>query len=98
MQYNDDAVIRPPQNRIAYSWDVDASGTVTSLKQHLELDRGAGKTEITAQYDSVKKQTVIDVVHATKAAKLTAPGMVSFRTGTISGHLGFSDGTRTWPH
>jgi hypothetical protein len=97
VQYNDGVVMKPPQNRIEYDWNTDVRGTVTSLKQHLMLARGAGKTEITANYNKVKKQTGMDVVLPTGPAEFTAPGMVILRASTISGDLSFSDGIRTWP-
>jgi hypothetical protein len=97
VQYNDGVVMTPPGNRIEYQWNTDAGGTVTSLKQHLELGQGSSKTEITAGYDKAKNQTAIDLVLRSGPAKLTAPGMVTLRTSTISGDLSFSDGIRTWP-
>jgi Regulator of chromosome condensation (RCC1) repeat len=97
VQYNDGVVMTPPRNRIEYQWNTDAGGTVTSLKQHLELGQGSIKTEITAGYDKAKNQTAIDLVLRSGPAKLTAPGMVTLRTSTISGDLSFSDGIRTWP-
>ena len=97
VQYNDGVVMTPPRNRIEYQWNTDAGGTVTSLKQHLELGQGSSKTEITARYDKAKNQTVMNVVLPTGPAKFTAPGMVTLRTSTISGGLSFSDGIRTWP-
>jgi hypothetical protein len=96
VQYNDGAVMTPPL-RIEYQWNTDAGCTVTSLKQHLELGQGAGKTEITANYDKAKNQTGINVVLHTGPAKFTAPGLVTLRTSTISGDLSFSGGIRTWP-
>jgi hypothetical protein len=97
VQYNDGVVMTPPRNRIAYNWKTDAAGTITSLKQHLTLARGSSKTEITARYDTVKNQTVLNVVLPTGPAKFTAPALVTLRTSTISGDLSFSDGIRTWP-
>ena len=90
-------VMTQPRNRIEYQWNTDAGGTVTSLKQHLDQGQGAGKTEITANYDKAKNQTAIDLVLRSGPAKLTAPGLVTLRTSTISGGLSFSDGIRTWP-
>src|SRR5262249_54448412 len=97
VQYNDGVVITPPRNRIEYQWNTDAGGTVTSLKQHLELGQGSGKTEIKANYNKTKNQTAIDLVLRSGPAKFTAPGMATMRTSTISGGLSFSDGIRTWP-
>ena len=97
VQYNDGVVMTPPPNRIEYQWNTDAGGTVTSLKQHIELGQGAGKTEIMAHYDKAKNQTAIDLVLRSGPAKFTAPGMATMRTSTISGDLSFSDGIRTWP-
>ena len=90
-------MITPPPNRIDYQWNTDAGGAVTSLKQHLELGQGAGKTAIMANYDKVKNQTAIDLVLRSGPAKLTAQGLVTVRTSTISGGLSFSDGIRMWP-
>jgi alpha-tubulin suppressor-like RCC1 family protein len=96
VQYNDGVVMTPPRNRIEYQWNTDAGATVTSLKQHLELGQGSSKTEITANYNKTKNQTAIDLVLRSGPAKLTAPGLVTLRTSTISGGLSFSDGIRTW--
>jgi alpha-tubulin suppressor-like RCC1 family protein len=97
VQYNDGVVMTPPRNQIEYQWNTDTGGTVTSLKQHLKLGRGAGKTEIKANYNKTKNQTAINLVLRSGPAKLTAQGLVILRTSTISGGLSFSDGIRTWP-
>ena len=90
-------VMTPPPNRIEYQWNTDAGGTVTLLKQHLELGQGASKTEIMAHYEKAKNQTAIDLVLRSGPSKLTAQGLVTLRTSTINGGLSFSDGIRTWP-
>jgi hypothetical protein len=97
VQYNDGVVMTPPPNRIEYHWNTDAGGAVASLTQHLELGQGARKTEVVARYDKVKNQTSIHVALPTGPEQFTAPGLVRLQTSTISGNLGFSDGTHIWP-
>jgi hypothetical protein len=77
--------------------NIDASGAITKLDQHLKLDKGASKTEIMTHYDSKTNQPDIQVVLPTGPQKLTEPGLVIVPAATVNGNLSLSDGTRIWP-
>ena len=89
-------MLKLQEARIPTRWKAPAA-VAMMLPRNSELGQGFSKTEITAGYDKVKNQTAIDLLLRSGPAKLTAQGMVTLRTSTISGGLSFSDGIRTWP-
>lgn len=73
-------VVSSTENRLEVDWKRDKQGTLTALRQKLEVGRGAAHVELRADYDRVRDVTVITVdAHGAKKQKLEQPGVVLLR-------------------
>jgi alpha-tubulin suppressor-like RCC1 family protein len=98
MQYNDGAVITPPDNQNEIHWNTDATGKVTMLQQHVRIELPRGMTNIKVHYVEGKNQTEINVTApGGRPQRFTHSGLVTVQMSTINGTLSFSDGIHSWP-
>jgi hypothetical protein len=96
LQYNGGTPRRPGSNRVEYHVSEGKGGQPHSIRQHLTLESGAGRLEITAHFSAERGETTIHVSSGSQVREFTRHGMVLIRMGTMNGVIGFSDGRETW--
>jgi hypothetical protein len=87
LQYNNDSVLTPPENRERFEQEVETVGSLKELEQEMEVGKGTENQEIEAEFDAKKNQTIIKVEEPGPDTRLVKPGLVLLRMATDKGNI-----------
>ena len=85
-KYNAGPVINAPHNLESFEWSINKDQTVGRLSQNAVIGKGKDRIQVSAEYDSQKKQTTIETDKPTRS-EVVKSGLVLLRMVTSKGTL-----------